>query len=212
MTDHPIPDRPSQIGEGPPGQYRWVYEFNLYRNPSLLLLIWKLFFFVWLGISLFIFLLSLPGQGALELIRDFGGGALYVGLFLMALAALGYYAYALYMRGRYTVLFEMDAKGIRHVQIPSQAKKAKKLGGAAALLGLATANPGLAGAGLLAGSRQSLSTSFKKVNTVKVIRKKNTIKLRSSRLIHNQVYTAPQDFDFVLDFIKEALGPRARIR
>ncbi len=212
MNSRQNPDRPSQIQEAPEGHFRWVYEVNLYRNPSILFLIWKLFLFIWLGISLFVFLISLRGRGPLELIKDFGGGALYVGLFLMALAGLAYYAYALYMKGRYTVLFEMDRKGIRHTQIPAQFDKAKKLGGVTALMGLATANPTVAGAGLIAGSRQSLYTNFKNVNAVKVIRKKNTIKLRSSLFIHNQVYTAPQDFDQVLAFIKEALRPNTRIK
>ena len=32
------------------GKYRWVYELSLFKNPTIFILVWKLFFFVLLGI------------------------------------------------------------------------------------------------------------------------------------------------------------------
>lgn len=206
------PSPPGHLTEGPPGHYRWLYQVNLYRKPRFLFLIWRIFFFIWLGVSLFIFLISQGGQGLWESLKNLGPALLMTGLFIMALVAFAYYVYALLMKGRYTVLFTMDQKGIHHSQVKVEAQKAGKIAGLTTLAGLATGQASVAGAGLLAASHQSLYTPFKRVNAVKVKARQQTIKLRSSLLIHNQVYTQPQDFDFVLNFIKEQIPPTAKIR
>ncbi len=204
-----------RVTRGPDGKYRWVHETNLYRNPVFLFLIWKIFFFVWLAIAAFVLALSVPGRNAWENFRSLGMGMVGVLAFLAVLVAISYYIYALFMGGRYCVLFEMDTKGVTHTQVARQFRRARRLGILAALAGIATGKPGIIGAGVLASTRDSMHTKFNKVNSVKVKRKRYTIKLRSSLLMHNQVYTAPEDFEFVVGFIAErvrALSPRSRVK
>ncbi len=209
-TSHPT--YPTGLEKGPNGQYIWLYQVNLYRKPRFLFLIWRIFFFIWLGISLFVFLISLPGQSAWEILKKLAPTMLLTGLSILALAALAYYAYALFMKGHYKVLFTMDEKGIRHSQVKKDFQKASKMAGLTALVGLAAGQASVAGAGLLAASHQSLYTAFKQVTAVKVKARQQTIKLRSSLLTHNQIYTSAQDFDFVLTYIKERIPPTAKIR
>lgn len=95
---------------------------------------------------------------------------------------------------------------------PPQAAKAQKLGIVTALIGLAARNLTTMGAGFLAASRQSMFTDFTRVNTIKVDRRTNTMKIRFSYLFHNQIYTAPEDFDFVLDFIIRQVGTDVLIK
>ena len=109
------------------------------------------------------------------------------------------------MGGRYSVLFRMDEKGVSHTQLPRQYKRAQALGTIATLAGLLTGNYAAAGAGMLSASRSTMHTSFKKVSAIKPRPRQHTIKLRSG-LMHNQLYTAPEDFDFVLGFIQEHAG------
>lgn len=207
-TSHPT--YPTGLEKGPNGQYIWLYQVNLYRQKHLLILIWKIFFFIWLGISLFVYLISLPGQSAWDSLKNLAPTMLLTGLLIMLLASLAYYVYALFMKGRYTVLFTMDEKGIRHSQVKAEAQKAAKLAGLTTLAGLASGQPRVIGTGLLAG-KSSLYTAFKRVRKVKANASRQTIKLRSSLLTHNQIYTSAQDFDFVLNFIKERIPPTAKI-
>lgn len=108
----------TSISESPKGQYHWVYEVNLYRNPTFLFLLWKIFFFIWLGIAIFVLLLSASGNDAWETCKSIGMTFLYIWLFLMGLLTVAYYFYALFMKGRYIVSFEMTKKGIRHAMVP----------------------------------------------------------------------------------------------
>ncbi|HOO26647.1 MAG TPA: hypothetical protein PKW24_08555 [Clostridiales bacterium] len=182
--------------------YYWRHDTNLYRDPSFLFLLCKIFFFIWLGLALFLLILdAFRGSlvEALWLLRPM----FFVLIFLMCLVTFSYYVYTLIMGGKYSVLFVMDSKGINHIQLPSQYKKAQKIASIAMVAGLATGNLSTAGAGMLASGKQGMYTAFKKVNSVKVYKKKHTIKLRFEGLAHNQVYTAPEDFDFVLDFIQQ---------
>lgn len=101
----------------------------------------------------------------------------------------------------YCVLFEMDEKGVAHIQQENQAKKARWLSWVIVLLGVMSKNPTTAGAGLLAGSRTQMYTGFDKVKSIEAGRSRNVIKLHAL-LNHNQVYVRREDFDFVLEYIK----------
>lgn len=192
-----------RIRKSPDGKfYFWQHEINLYKNTIFLFLMWKIFFFIWLGVALFVmslFLFRGDLSGAFYVVRPM----FFVLIFLLCLVSFSYYVYALMMGGKYSVLFVMDSKGINHIQLPTQYKKAQKIGILAMLAGLAAGNVSAAGAGQLATSKQAMHTSFKIVKSIKINRKKYIIKLRSADLMHNQVYTAPEDFDFVLGYIRE---------
>lgn len=190
----------------PDGKYCWLHETNLYTNPVYLFLTWKIFFFIWLGVDIFVLLIVTWGHNPLdelESLISIGSAMFYVLLGILILIAISYYIYALIMHGKYSVLFEMDNKGVRHTQLSNDFNKAKKVGTLTTLAGMASGNLSAVGSGLLASAAGSMYTEFKKVRSIKTNQRRHVIKLRSSDMMHNQVHTAPEDFDFVLGFIKE---------
>ena len=193
---------PMPVGEevmrSPVGQYQWIYEMNLLKNPTIFLLVWKIFFFVLLGIFAFTTLIDLFGDNA-----DVIPGSLKIfGYFLIGmtvLVGLSYLIYAAIMGGKYIVQFEMDEQGINHKQIAAQAKKAQEIGMITTALGAMTRNYTTMGVGMNA-QRTEMYTSFAKVRKVKLYPRRGLIKL-NERLNHNQVYVTPGDYEFVRDYI-----------
>ena len=68
-----------------------------------------------------------------------------------------------------------------------------------ALVGLAAGKPSMVGAGI-ASQRTEMYTEFARVRKVKVYPRRQVIKV-NQRLMHNQVYALPEDFEFVKEFI-----------
>ena len=182
------------------GKYRWTYEKSLFKDPSIFLLICKVLFIPFLIIFIFVNLVSIGSgdffpDGFLNNLKIFG----IVFLVLAALTVVSFLIYAGIMGGKYIVDFEMDEKGINHIQTPSQAKKAVKLGKVTSLAGSYAGRPAFTGAGIGA-QRTEMYSDFSKVRKVKFYPKRNTIKV-NGLLNHNQVYTSPEDFSFVSDYI-----------
>ena len=106
---------------GADGKYRWVYSVNLFTNPIFLLLVWKIFFFIVLGIFAFTTVVDVIDWGGFS--WDLMKGQLKVfGIIfgvMTALVLVGYLLYAAIMRGKYTVEFEMDEKGTTAAAVTS---------------------------------------------------------------------------------------------
>ena len=190
----------TRIALGTDGKYRWTYSLSLLKDPTVFLLIWKIFFFILLGVFALMVLIQSGDsgfwwEGFLDTAKVFG--ILLLGM--TALAALGYLLYAAIMGGSYIVEFEMDEKGVCHRQIPSQAEKARKLGQATAILGASSGRIAAAGAGRNA-QRTEMYSEFAKVRKVKATPRRGLIKV-NELLGHNQVYTAKEDFAFVYQYI-----------
>ncbi len=196
----------NRVSAGSDGRYYWLHETLLFRNPMFLFLLWKIFFFIWLGIALLVLFLVVREGNFLEVISNIGLPLLYVLAFLFVLIAFSYYVYALLMGGCYSVLFTMDEKGVTHTQLPRQFKQAQKMAVLAILAGLGSKSYGTLAAGLHAAVNQSMHSEFKKVCAVKALTRRCTIKLRSRDLMHNQIYTAPEDFDYILNYIRKRTG------
>ncbi len=183
------------------GKYRWYYEMSLLKNPTIMFLIWKIFFFIMLGI--FAFMVILGATESSDYFSEQFLGTLKIFGFILAgmtaIVALSYFIYAAIMGWKYCVYFEMDDTGVKHIQAPKQAAKAKKIGKAAAVIGVATHNYGAVGAGI-GSQRTEMYSEFSKVRKVKPYPKRNLIKV-NSLLNHNQVYAAAEDFEFVKNFI-----------
>ena len=183
------------------GKYRWTYELSLYKDPSIFLLVWKIFFFATLGVFAFIIILDVIDWGwktenILGILEIF----LWFVLGMTALVGTGYLLYALIMGGRYRMLFEMDGKGVKHIQMPEQAKKAGVISGLTVLAGLLSRRAGTVGAGLNA-ARTEMYSEFSRVRTVEACPSSHVIKV-NGRFMRNRVYAAPEDLDFVLDYIR----------
>ena len=181
------------------GKYRWAYEMNLLKNPTIFFTVLKVMMIsvgiVWLfglviglgdmDLDYFLFWTKLSG--------------IMLGVFVV-LTIIGVLVTAAIL-GKYVVLFEMDEKEVVHIQMPRQVKKAEVIGLITALVGAMAKNPTTMGTGLLAASKNRNSSEFANVRRVKAYRKRNLIKV-NQLLNKNQVYVADEDFDFVYDFIK----------
>ncbi len=193
----------------PDGKLRWVYEMPILKNPTIFLLVWKVFFFTILGIFAFMSLID-----AVEWPHEIGerllNNLMFFGFFVLGMTVLvgiSLLIYAAMMGGKYTVLFEMDEQGVNHKQLPKQAKKAQVLGAITALVGLASGNFTTAGAGILSASRTEMYSEFARVRKVKACPRRHLIKV-NQLLNKNQVYADPADFAFVLNYIRTRVPPR----
>lgn len=180
--------------------YRWMYEFSFWKNPAVLITTYKLLLLASLVPSLLMFFLTLFEDGIAPAFKIFitimGGGAILMAILLV----IAYPLLGLLYGGKYFVLFKMDNKGINHIQLDKQFKKAQALGLLTTLLGAASGNMVAGGAGILAATKKSLYTSFKKVKSIKVHAGRNTIYLNES-MSRNQIYVDNENFQFVKEYI-----------
>lgn len=184
------------------GVYRWAYELNLYKNFTILFLIWKIFGFILLGLWFFMVLLEVIDDNlSLDNFIELTGGLMIFSLGFGILCLLGYLLYALIMGGKYCVLFEMDDRGVHHIQMDTQIKKVEAISILTKLAGAMAGRPGVVGTGMLAGARTSMYTAFADVRSVESFPGRDLIKV-NELLNKNQVYAEKEDYDFVLKFIR----------
>ncbi len=174
----------------PDGKYRWVYEVSLYKNPVILMVLYKVFGLVFLAIT--VLLVIMDGFGSLKIML-----AVIAGVFV--LVTLSYFLYALINGGKYCCVFTMDDAGVLHEQQEKTAKKSELIGTIAAITGALAKNVSTAGIGL-ASTRTSMYSDFKKVRSIEGLRKRNTVKV-NELMNKNQVYCEDEDYDFVCEFI-----------
>ena len=145
---------------GKDGKYHWYYEFKLLKNPTILFLLWKMFFWIGIGIWLMsVLLMTFEGNFSRDfwsITKTFGIGIAG----LEAFVALGYFLYAWMQGFKYCVLFEMGEEGVKHTQLQRQFKKARAMSLVLILAGLSAGKPDPVGAGLLAASRNSMFSSW----------------------------------------------------
>ena len=191
------------------GKYRWTHQINLLKNPVFFLMVWRILFFIVFGIFVFFMVMNLMENGfeqetlffVLKLGGYFLGG-------MTVLCLIGYLLYAAFMGGKYVVMFEMNEESVTHKQLPRQAKKAQGIAEAAMIVGALAGARGTYSAGL-AGSRTEMTTEFARVRRVKVFPRRGLIKV-NQLLSKNQVYAAPEDFEFVRDYILQHVPEKAR--
>ena len=196
---------------GTDGKYHWYYELKLMKNPTILFVLWKIFFWIFVGMWVFLSIInSIQGHFNMKDFLDFSKIFLLILVGVEALVAISYFLYAAMQGFKYCVLFEMDGEGVKHTQMPRQFKKAQAISLVLILAGMATKNPGAVGQGMLAGAKNSIVSSFSHVKSIEIFRKRNVIKV-NERLNKNQVYACDQDFDFVVDFIKSQITKKCKV-
>lgn len=188
----------------PDGAYRWVYEFDMLKNPTILITVWKVLFISFGAVMAFMLILQLAEGG----FRDFFDFIGFYGPFFILIAVMmviGVIAYLIVAQSygwRYMVLFTMTDKDIEHRQMKSQFKKAEAIGWLTAAAGLVAGNAGRAGTGILAATKDSSISTFDSVKKVKAVRNRHVIYVNET-LEHNQIYAEEADFDFVNRFITD---------
>ena len=179
------------------GIYRWTYEVNMWKNPVILITLLKVLSFGASVPILLVTVLALFEGGLADALKALVGVSVGVVLTIGFLLALAYPLVAIMSGGKYCMIFEMDQKGIKHIQMQKQFKKAQVLGIITALTGT---TPTTTGIGLLAGAKQSSYSRFSKVKSIRAQRRRQVIYV-NERLEHNQIYVPAEDFDQVLDYL-----------
>lgn len=189
------------------GKYRWTYEFNMLKNPAIILVVYKLFGIL-LSIPFLINVIYLAKNGELQKEwndRLWSGSNPKVWLVVMAvfvvLILISYLIVAWTYGGKYIVHFTLDEQCVIHEQEPAQVQRARKLGLLTVLVGILAKRPSTVGAGMLATSRSTSTSVFDNVRRIKPRRYIELIKV-NQLLDRNQVYVPKEDFDFVLNFIR----------
>jgi len=178
---------------------RWVYEMNMWKNPTLVITIGKVLLLAALVPALLTFFLTLSDGLGVAILMSCQIMAI-VAVFVGPLMLLAYPLVALINGGKYCVIFEMDENSIKHIQMQSQYQKNQVLQMLVVLGGAMAGNVQTTAAGMLAGSKQSLLSSFDKVKTITVNEKRHVIYV-NEKLTRNQVYANPEDFGFVRDYL-----------
>ncbi|MDO5321059.1 MAG: zinc ribbon domain-containing protein [Bacteroidia bacterium] len=197
---------------GTDGKYHWYYEFKLMKNPTILKLIWKIFF--WIFVVMWIFLSIINACGGHFNFKDFLDFSKIFLLILAgfeALVAISYFIYAAMQGFKYCVMFEMDGEGVTHTQMPSQFKKSQAAAAVLVFMGAVAGKPGAMGTGILSGTKSSMKSSWSSVKSIEIFRKHDVIKV-NEKLNKNQVYALPEDFEFVENFIKSHVTKKCDIR
>jgi len=184
---------------GGDGVMRWVYEMNMWKNPTLVITIWKVLLLAALAPALLVFFLNLGdgfGSALLAFIKIIG---IVVGI-VTGLMLLAYPLVAILNGGLYCVMFEMDDKSVKHTQMQKQFKKSQLLSMVVILAGVVAGNIQATAAGILAGSKQSSISCFEKVKSITVNEKRHVIYVNEN-LTKNQVYADTVDFAFISNAI-----------
>lgn len=195
------------------GVRRWMYELNLWRNPTVVITVFKVLALAALAPGVLVSVLGIiEGDGllmSLALFVKIYGGILLV-MFLLMIPA--YVLVSVINGGRYCVVFEMDTMGVRHTQLKKQYDKAQALGFITALAGALAGSPATMGAGLLAASKQSTYSRFQNVHSVTVHKRRRVIYLTTKDLVHNQIYAETDDFQSVVDHVLNHVPQKAAVR
>ena len=190
------------------GTYRWVYEFNMLKNPVILLTVLKIFLLVLVGMWFIFGIFRIGKDGFVGAFAAQTKELLIPAVILFGLSIAAYFILACIYGWKYCVLFEMNETGIRHIQMEKQYKKAQAIGWLTAMAGAAAGKPGVTGTGLLAATKNEQFSEFGKVKRLRALRAFHTIKL-DSLLNHNQIYAEPEDYEFVLDYISKRIPKEA---
>lgn len=195
------------ILKGVDGVYRWTYGMSMWKNPTILITVWKVFMIGAMFPVLLVTVLTLVEEGLVDGFVIFFKMLLLMGGIMTGLVMIAYPIVAVMNGGSYQVVFELNSEGINHIQMQKQFKKNQVLAFITVLAGAASGSPQVAGAGLLAGSKESSYSDFKHVKKIVVSAKRHVIYINES-LQHNQVYVAKEDFDqvkaYIVDHCKEA--------
>ena len=186
----------------PDGVYRWTYEFDMLRNPEIMLTVWKVLGFSFGVVYLFTLIVDLF-QGTVRSWGDLWPASkvflILAGVFLV-ISILSYCILAALYGWKYQVLFEMTDDYVKHIQMPKQFKRAEAIGWLTSFAGALAGKPYMVALGANVAARDTKTSELRNVEFVKVRRKRHTIHV-DYLLDKNQVYAEDADFDFVEKFI-----------
>lgn len=191
------------------GAYRWTYEMSMFTNPTIFFTLVR--FFAVVAIIMWLFLAPIFAiKGSLDSLL---GHTKMCGLIFLIMNALGLVSYlilAILYHGKYKVSFALDRNYLVHRQLKDQAEVGRKIGLIASIIGLLTKKPSVIVTGSVAASHNVSTSCLKNVTVIKPRRWRHTIHV-NQLFNKNQIFVANEDFDFVLNFLRENC-PKAKFR
>lgn len=190
-----------RVTEYETGKYRWLYEVDMYRNPSIFLTVVKVVgICLCLPVGLILFLELKAGNSLPSILTNMK--PLLLAILAVAIITVGTYWYVAHMyRGKYCAIYEMDGEGITVIQLQEQFEKQQVIARFATFAGALSGNIGLIVSGFLNMERNSVRSVFRNVYAVKGYRNRDLIKVNSPFLF-NQIYVGKEDFNFVEGYIR----------
>lgn len=168
----------------------WSIRVSIFRNPIIMKQLG-----IAIGIPfgiLILFLIISKAIYALVLIA-----VLFLLTYLFILAVWG---------GKYDVGFELDKTGIRNYTLKNQAKKNRIINTMAVVFGLLSGKPAVAGAGILAQSRQNILIKWGSIRKVKFQPQSQTVMIRAGFAESIAVFCTPANYSEVVSFIRYKTG------
>ncbi len=132
--------------------------------------------------------------------------ATYALILIAALFLLTYLFIRIVWGGNYEVGFELDKTGIRSYTLAKQAKQNRVINILTVVLGFLSGKPAVAGAGILAQSRQHVFIRWKNIRKVKYLPGKNTIMLRGGFTENIAVFCTINNYTTVETYIRSSLS------
>lgn len=194
-------------------KYCWIYEYNMYKNPTIVFNILRIISFfdllAWLIASTFKF----ESKGVIEALATTFIPFAYILIALVSLSIIAYYMYALIRGGRYCVIFQMNNEGIHHIRMKRKYQKSGFFMSIGNLLNAFTndnfehdvkKNP-------ITDVDSDTYTNFSDVRKIIIYRRENAIKLISKKGKESMVYSERDDMEFIMNFITDHSSLRAKV-
>lgn len=190
------------------GVYRWIYEFKMYRNPSILFTVYGVMFVAAAIVALLVFLINLiSGNVGWPPFKDFDWDSskyaiIVLGVLIFVLPFVAYLIICKLYGGKYMMLFEMDEHAISSNQMEKTFEKGQAISWVTGFLGALSGNLSVTGLSIANASRQSMISRFSQVKRIIPKKGRDLIKV-NNRFKRNQIYVCKEDFDFVLKYLQE---------
>jgi len=172
-----------------PENIKWNIRVSIFRNPIIM---------KQLGIAI-----GIPfGILILFLIIS---KAIYALVLIAVLFLLTYLFILVVWGGKYDVGFELDKTGIRNYTLKNQAKKNRIINTMAVVFGLLSGKPAVAGAGILAQSRQNILIKWSSIRKVKFYPQNQMVMIRAGFAENIAIFCTPANYSEVASFIQYRL-------
>lgn len=177
------------------GVLQWEIKVSIFKNSVILK---QLGLAIGIPFGLVALIIALSSKGSRDTIYALGLIAL--------LLILTWLLIMLVYRGKYEVEFVLDNNGVLCRTKARQAKRNRVMNSLTVILGLLTGKPTVAGAGLLAQSRQEVFIRWSHVTKVKYKPQRHTVLIRSGWTDQIALFCTQDNYDLVERLIRQKTG------
>ncbi|MGD9949896.1 MAG: hypothetical protein AB7U29_15660 [Desulfobulbus sp.] len=174
---------------------RWAISVPIFRHP---VIVRQLCLAIGLPFGVLVVILCLMADDIRSLVYPLG---LIGGLFFLTWVFI-----MLVWRGRYEVECILDTTGVRCRTQKSQAKKNLIINTLTVILGLLSGKPSVAGAGMLAQSRQDQTIRWKNIRKVRRYPRIHTILVHGGFAEHLALFCTPENYLDVDALVNQETG------